>query len=241
MSDCILNPSRLTQEVIISKPALLFVNPGDTRSITSLARKLKAQQHPLFNSNLFEIPEYNSIFWAGPALGSPAAVIVLEKLIALGCRNIIVYGWCGSLVPQLCMQDIFLPTWSISEEGTSKHYPLEKPAASDPTIRKQLREFLQKKGYPVKEGPIWTTDAPYRETRNKIETYGQQGVMAADMEFSALCTVASFRGITLTSAMLVSDELYHEKWHSVFTHKSFHKKSRKVFACLSEFASSIIC
>ena len=37
------------------------------------------------------------------------AVMALEKLIALGAKNIIVCGWCGSLSQKLKIGDILLP------------------------------------------------------------------------------------------------------------------------------------
>lgn len=239
MPDSIISPSRHRHEATITSTVLFFVNPGDVGSITNQARQLKAKTHSLFHSNLFEISGEQTVFWAGPALGAPAAVMTLEKLIALGCKKIIVYGWCGSLVQYLKAEEIFLPTWSLSEEGSSRHYPIEKPAVSDTVIRLRLADFLRHKGYSVKEGPIWTTDAPYRETRQKVNDYIQKGIMAVDMEFSALSTVAAYRSVSLTATMLVSDELFHKVWRPLFATKSFKKKSLEVFKALSEFTGSI--
>jgi uridine phosphorylase len=239
MSDTVIEPSRQKGEAHITGPVLFFINPGDSARIISEARKLNGKKHFLFHSNLLEIPGRQTIFWAGPALGAPAAVIALEKLIALGCRNVIVHGWCGSLVPSLKAGDIFLPSWALSEEGTSAHYPIATRPAAQEGMRLQLAGFLQENGYAVQEGPIWTTDAPYRETRQKVQEYGRQGIMAVDMEFSALCTVAAYRGVSLAAAMLVSDELYHAAWRPIFTSKAFQKKSMEIFHVLSRFACNV--
>jgi len=240
MSDTIIDPSRQKGEAVITGPVLFFVNPGDSARIINEARLLHGKKHFLFYSNLFEIPGQQPIYWAGPALGAPAAVIALEKLIALGCKDVIVHGWCGSLAPSLKAGDIFLPTWALSEEGTSPHYPISTSPAAQEDMRRQLADFLQQNGYAVQEGPIWTTDAPFRETRQKVQQYGRQGIMAVDMEFSALCTVAAYRGVSLTAAMLVSDELYHAAWRPIYASKAFQKKSLEIFLALSRFACNVI-
>ncbi|MEW6518415.1 MAG: nucleoside phosphorylase [Thermodesulfobacteriota bacterium] len=240
MSDTIIVPCRQPGEPAITSPVLFFVNPGDTSAIISEARRRHGKKHFLFHSNLFEIPGQAPLFWAGPALGAPAAVMVLEKLIALGSSDVIVHGWCGALTPDLAAGEVFLPSQALSEEGTSAHYPVaEKPPAAHAGLRRQLGDFLQHNGYPVKQGPIWTTDAPFRETRQKVEQYGSQGIMAVDMEFAALCTVAAYRGVRLAAVMLVSDELYHPAWRPLYASRSFKQKSLEIFFALSRFACNI--
>jgi uridine phosphorylase len=161
------------------------------------------------------------------------AVMTLEKLIALGCRKVVVMGWCGALRPELRVGDILLPTWTHSEEGVSAHYPLAIPAAAPAALNKKISASLTEAGLASRQGPIWTTDAPYRELPSKIKKFAGAGIMAVDMEFSALCTVAAFRRIELAAVLLVSDELYHEAWHPGYTGKAFKKKSRALFDHLS--------
>lgn len=234
MTTIIIEPSRRKGEPSLAGPVLFWVNPGDTPFIISAANDRNGLRHFLFHGNLLEIPgPHTPSYWAGPALGAPAAVLALEKLIALGAKNIVVYGWCGSLTSTLRAEQIFLPTWAKSEEGTSAHYPGPSPSGSDDKLRSQLADFLTTSGYSVQQGPIWTTDAPYRETKDKVDNFAGQGIMAVDMEFSALCRVASFRRVNLAAVMLVSDELWHDKWLAAFQRKSFKKLSRRIFLDLA--------
>ena len=83
-------------------------------------------------------------------------------------------------------------------------------------------------------GKVWTTDAPYRETRTKVADYARQGIYGVDMEFSALCTVAAFRGVELAAAMLVSDEVWKQPWQPQFSRKEFKRKSRKLLTLLCD-------
>lgn len=178
-------------------------------------------------------------YWVGPSVGAPMAVMTLEKLIALGCRKLVVMGWCGALTPELKVGDIFLPTWGQSEEGVSAHYPLLTQAEASVALSQSVIASLTDSGLVCNQGPIWTTDAPYRELPSKIKEFAAKGIMAVDMEFTALCTVAAFRDIEFAAVMLVSDELYHDSWQPGYTSKPFKKKSRRLFDHLSSLLPSL--
>lgn len=207
---------------------LLAVNPTDCNCFAQLARLHGMAQHSLFHAQLYG---NETFFLAGPAVGAPMAAICLEKLIALGARRIIVYGWCGALHPSLRIGQLLIPTAGLSEEGTSQHYH-NNECCDDATLRVSLGSALTRAGDTFQQGCIWTTDAVYRETREKVARYGTQGVLAVDMEYTALCAVAAFRGVTLAAVMLVSDELYHLQWHPHLHQKQFRKRSRQVLAKL---------
>jgi purine-nucleoside phosphorylase len=78
-------------------------------------------------------------------------------------------------------------------------------------------------------GAIWTTDAIYRETRHKVETYQRLNALAVEMEISSLCTVARYRRVDLGALAVVSDELTSFKWRPGFKIKEF-KRGRQA-AC----------
>ncbi|MDR2551500.1 MAG: nucleoside phosphorylase [Desulfobulbus sp.] len=239
MSDCIVNPTRSPKDPQLPPIGILAVNPADSACFTSLARRHGLAGHALFHAQLLA---NDSFFLAGPAVGAPMAAICLEKLIVLGARRILVYGWCGSLHPTLAAGELFIPTGGISEEGTSGHY--QAPAASNGnSLQAALVDAVAVStpdgscGFKLaKQGLIWTTDALYRETREKVARYGAQGVMAVDMEYTALRSVAAFRQVDLAAAMLVSDELYHRVWSPRMHLKRFRRQSRH----LLEYLCSLI-
>jgi uridine phosphorylase len=160
------------------------------------------------------------------------AVICLEKLIALGATRIIVCGWCGSLRPDLGVGELVLPTWSLSEEGTSAHYPVAGRSETSPRLRGELKSFFADAGKEPREGPIWTTDALYRETREKVARYGGEGILAVDMECSALMQAAAFRRVELAAVLMVSDLLWQEAWQPGFQGKEFRRRSQGLVAAL---------
>lgn len=231
----LVHPKRERGEPFLPETGLLFLTPGEAGHAGRLAISRNARQYFFYNSKLFVIPaqkDFLSFFVAGPAVGAPMAVMALEKLAALGAQNIIVYGWCGSLSNSLRTGDILLPTWALSEEGTSAHYPAVNRAESSEQLRVALDTIFNKNDIKTFQAPVWTTDAPYRETRDKVLKYSAQGILGVDMEFSALCTVAAFRGVDLAAALLVSDELWSDTWSRGYTGKLFKKKNRETIHML---------
>jgi len=234
MESSILNPEPARGDPELPATGILAVNPSDTKTLSLCAEQSGLKRSFLFNSNL-----YNSdvLFLAGPAVGAPMAVLCLEKLIALGAKKIILYGWCGSLHKDLRALDVLVPTHALSEEGTSSHYlPGKRTMEPSALLADMLRSALSDNGISVRRGPVWTTDAPYRETRRKVTAYGEQGIIAVDMEYSALCTVATYRGVQLAAVMLVSDELYRLPWKPKYSFPKFKQCSRELLALLCTIA-----
>ena len=234
--DCVINPEQGRGEPTLPQLGILAVNPTEAPVLAAYAKEAEMQRAFLFHSNLYYSEQ---LFLAGPAVGAPMAVMCLEKLIALGAKKIILYGWCGSLQRKLRVLDIFLPTEALSEEGTSRHYQdemqktVQRTISSSSQLHEHLGKLLSAEGIASQAGKIWTTDAPYRETRNKVVEYAEQGISAVDMEFSALCTVAAFRGVELAGAMLVSDELWQQPWQPQFSRKEFKRRSRNLLRLLA--------
>ena len=167
---------------------------------------------------LYQIEGDGGFSLSGPFLGAPQAVMGMEKLIALGARKIWVFGWCGSLQPDLKIGSFVIPMSAISEEGTSRHYPINGSApVSDSAFNNEIESALKKTGHYFRSGTIWTTDAPYRETPVKIQAFQREGILAVDMEISALMTLALFRQARLAALFVVSDELYDLKWRPGFS------------------------
>ena len=168
-------------------------------------------------SGMVQLTSWPDLVLAGPILGAPQAALVLEYLNLKGVRSFLYLGWCGSLRPELKWGDLFLPDSFLSEEGVSAHYPLEGgPAGPDPGLCDRLSRDLSRRGLDLKKGRIWTTDAPYRETRDKVRGYAAAGIMAVDMEVSAFMTVAAFTKLSWAGLLVVSDELWGDVWRPGF-------------------------
>ncbi len=161
--------------------------------------------------------------------GAPGAVILLEELIAFGVRQIVFVGYCGSIRDEVGLGEIVLPTAAVREEGTSYHYlPMGEACRPDMTLLDSLHQWLQQRGMRVRAGPVWTTDALYRETDRKIERYRGQGVLAVDMEISALFAVGVVRKVGVVAMLLVSDHFSRSHWTPGFFDPLVLEKERVI-------------
>ena len=93
----------------------------------------------------------------------------------------------------------------------------------------RTREALKDKDLSFNEGIVWSTDALFRETCEKVEHFQKIKVLAVEMETSAMFTVGNFRDVEVGGILVVSDELSTFKWQTGFKDKHF-EKSRKA-AC----------
>jgi uridine phosphorylase len=155
-------------------------------------------------------------------VGAPYAAMVAETLIAWGARTILFIGWCGAVSPLLGIGDLVVPTAAVIDEGTSPHYTVGATAAcpSEPLMR-QVAEACAAAGVAPRAGTVWTTDAVFRETRDEVARHQQDGVLAVEMECSALFTVGCFRGIEVAALLVVSDDLSSLTWRPGFKDPAF--------------------
>jgi uridine phosphorylase len=127
----------------------------------------------------------------GGAVGAPFAVLVAEELFASGCRFLISVTSAGQVTPVARPPYFVLIERALRDEGTSYHYTAPSPYSE---LRPELLEMLcgafEKLPVPVTHGTAWTTDAPFRETATEIERHRSAGVLAVEMEASALYAFA---------------------------------------------------
>jgi len=234
-TNTLITPIRTQEEPRIGPDAIMISITSELRAMAKLHNAERTFLRIMCPFEFFLIKKRRKppLALAGPLLGAPQSAIVLEKLIALGAKRLWVMGWCGSLQPDLRIGDLILPTTTLSEEGTSAHYPVdEKIRRTDPALNEKLRNALDKANLPFMAGPVWTTDAIYRETRSKVAEYGSRGILAVEMEISALITVAAYRSVALSGVLVVSDELSSLEWRPGFRDDTIKKRSREACAVL---------
>lgn len=223
-SEAIINPTREPWDAPVTARVILTFTLPDYRYLCRLVKPPEAPRY-IYNCALSEGRwDDQPITVMAPALGAPYAVMVLEKLIALGARMVLALGWCGSLQSHLKVGDLVLPTTTVSTEGTSRHYPLEgRPPDPDPVLYKILRQLLGTCDNRWQEGSVWSTDGFFRETVGLVTHYQEQGVLGVDMEMAALFTVGRFRQIPVASLLVVSDELATLEWNPGYRSEEFRR------------------
>jgi uridine phosphorylase len=235
---CLINPKKARSEPSIGPSALLIPLPGD---LQRMGRLLSETRAPFFKNPFLRVYQdmegQSQVGLGGPAVGAPQAVMILEKLIVLGARRVLFFGWTGGLQADLSPGDIILPDQAISEEGTSRHYSDEpRPRPAGPLLQ-ELERLLEEEKLSYHKGPVWTTDAPYRETVEKVQSYQKLGVLGVEMETSALFTVGAFRGIEIAALLIVSDDLSDLTWRHGFREPRFLQARKKAARLLCRWVS----
>ena len=148
-----------------------------------------------------------------PGVGAPIAAGLLEESIALGCRKFIACGGCGVLEKGIAVGHLVVVSAAIRDEGVSYHYlPASREVTADPRGVNALVTTLDERGLPYTVGKSWTTDAPYRETANKVTRRREEGCLTVEMESAALIAVAQFRNVVLGQALYGGDDLSGTAW-----------------------------
>lgn len=187
------------------------------------------------NHNGIDLAVYQS------PVGAPASVMCLEEIISMGVKNYILVGCCGCLDKNIDDYSIILPTSAIRDEGTSYHY---SPASDEIALSKKCVSIIEKvlKEHKINycKGKTWTTDAFYRETRNKVKARVDAGAITVDMECSAMAVVSKFRKINFAQIFYAADNLGNESYdpRSLVEDDMVSKKSKVIplaFECGERF------
>lgn len=146
-------------------------------------------------------------------VGASLCATFMDELIALGCRKFIACGGCGVLDEQVGLGQAVIPVSAVRDEGTSYHYlPPAREVTCSPDAIAALRSTLEHHAVPYILGKTWTTDAPYRETPQKVALRRSEGCLTVEMETAAFCAVAQFRGVTFGQLLYGGDDLTGENW-----------------------------
>lgn len=139
--------------------------------------------------------------------GAPAAVQIMDWLIAYGVKKIISAGSCGVLTDM--PENAFLvPTKALRDEGTSYHYlPPSRFVELNKGVLSSMEKTLSRLGLPYTECTTWTTDGFFRETKEKVEYRKSEGCSVVEMECAALAACAAFRGVQFGQLLYTADSL----------------------------------
>lgn len=217
--DAIVNPVKGKNPPKTGSVAIIVATPFDVQLLASLSSIPVVEQRKLYMSNLqVHANERSRYTIVGPLVGAPYAAMIVEALSVWGVKKIVFVGWCGAIYKSIKVGDIILPERAIVDEGTSGNYTENLSVESFPS-----RELLQKVLLKLQlhettlhRGAVWTTDAIFRETVEKVKHYQSQGALAVEMEMSAIFTVATFRDIESAGILAVSDELSDYSWKPGF-------------------------
>jgi uridine phosphorylase len=131
----------------------------------------------------------------GCAVGASFAVLIAEELFASGCQLLISVTSSGQIRPIQPPPYFVVIDRALRDEGASYHYmPPSQFSEADAHLVDIARSALTDAGIAAQVGATWTTDAPFRETQEAIDTAARTGILAVEMEAAALYAFAHARG-----------------------------------------------
>jgi purine-nucleoside phosphorylase len=147
-------------------------------------------------------------------MGCPSAAIVCEEMAALGAKTLIRLGTCGAVQEGMRARDLVIATAACPLDGTTAHYldgDPYAPAASFRVVR-SLVDTAQAAGVRFHTGVIATEDALYAVREAWVARWQSRGVLAQEMEASAIFTVAALRGLEAGCVLVASNHAgQHER------------------------------
>lgn len=196
------------QALRLPKSFLLSLNVGATPLLVEETGAQEASwiygARPLYTGKVVGTPV--GVIWAAP--GAPLATVVMEDLVACGVKEFVGVGSAGAIQPFIDVGDCIVPSSAVRDEGTSYHYlPPAEEALPDQRVARVIAESCRELGVTPHVGPVWTTDAPYRETASKIAFFQRRGVLGVDMETSALFSLGRYRRVKVGCILAALDNL----------------------------------
>src|SRR5919109_3282068 len=143
----------------------------------------------------------------GTGMGCPGATIVFEELIQLGVKRLLRVGTCGGLQPHHELGDLIVALSAVADDRTADHLVAGEPHC--PTASWELIHgavhAAKEIGQPMHVGPIVSSDLFYNPDDGQYERWSKRGVLAVEMEASALFTIGALRGVEAGCLLTVSD------------------------------------
>lgn len=171
----------------------------------------------------------------GSGMGVPSISIYANELInSYGVENIIRIGTCGSMQPDLHVRDIVLAMTSCTDSSINRlrFNGMDYAPTADFGLLNKAFHSAAEKGITPKVGSILTADSFYNDNPEHWKLWASYGVLAIEMETSALYTIAAKHGVKALTILTVSDSLITSELTSA-------EERQKTFNSMVEIALEI--
>ena len=199
-------------------PICLLEFDGDlTDKLIARGEVRRCEHWPCFHTDMWLWPrDAPCCGIVARTIGGPYAVLVAEQMAVCGAKAVVGLATAGRIGTELPLPGIVVADEAIRDEGTSLHYlPPELTAIAHGPLADALERALPEVGLPVRRGLVWTTDAPYRETRSQLEHWASQGALAVEMQAASLFAFGQRRHFPVGLVAHVTNAVDHggEQFH----------------------------
>lgn len=146
----------------------------------------------------------------GTGMGIPSISIYVNELISeYGVKNLMRVGSCGSISNQLKLRDLVLAMTASTDSAINKNRfggrDFCPPADYD--LLRNAADIAEEKQLSYQVGNVFTTDLFYHDDPDYWKDWASYGVLAIEMETTALYTLAAKYEVKALTLLTVSDDI----------------------------------
>ncbi|MDX8366936.1 purine-nucleoside phosphorylase [Cytobacillus sp. IB215665] len=145
----------------------------------------------------------------GTGMGVPSIAIYINELMqSYNVQTLIRVGTCGAIQKDVKVRDVILAMTSSTDSSMNKirFGGIDYAPTADFELLKNAYDIGVEKGLNLKAGNVFTADQFYNDNA-EFEKWAQYGILAIEMETTALYTLAAKFGRKALSVLTVSDHI----------------------------------
>lgn len=146
----------------------------------------------------------------GTGMGQPSLAIYVHELLAeYGASTLVRVGSCGALVPQVGLRDIVIAMTACTDSSMNRlrFEGIDFAPAADYGLLRAAADRAAAAGQPYHVGAVMSADSFYNDRPELTKRLAEYGVLAIEMETSALYTLAAKHQARALAICTVSDSL----------------------------------
>ena len=149
----------------------------------------------------------------GTGMGIPSISIYTEELIRdYGVKTLMRVGSCGSVRKEIRLRDVILAMGACTDSAVNRYRFGGKDFSpiADFGLLETAYGIAGDRGLPVHVGNVFTTDLFYHDDPDYWKKWADYGILAIEMETTALYTIAAKYGVRALTILTVSDTIIDE-------------------------------
>ncbi len=146
----------------------------------------------------------------GTGMGMPSASIYATELIReYGCRRLVRVGSCGGISPDVALRSVIVATAAATDSAVNRYRygGWDYAPAADFGLAAAAVHAAREAGIEVHTGVVHSSDTFYNPVSDALQIWQRMGVLAVEMEASALYAIAAEERARALTVLTVSDHL----------------------------------
>lgn len=146
----------------------------------------------------------------GTGMGIPSISIYVQELLqSYGVKNLIRVGTCGAIQADVKVRDLIIAMSASTDSAVNKirFKGIDYAPTANFDLLKTAYEIAIERNQKVNVGSVFTADTFYNEDKEAVENWAKHGILALEMETTALYTLAAKFGARALSILTVSDHV----------------------------------